>query len=108
MHRRIGIGYWLGLAMTVALTAAYAYERDLYGLYLLHLDRGRQVAEQRRELEQLELQEQRLRQRVDRLNTDQVEIEALIRRDKRLVREGETIYRVRLPQDDLRPVAQGE
>ncbi|NLT59368.1 MAG: hypothetical protein GXX88_01940, partial [Candidatus Hydrogenedentes bacterium] len=43
--------------------------------------------------------EEELSRKVEHLDGDAVEMEAAIRRNKNLVREGETIYRVELPPE---------
>lgn len=99
--------YWLTVAAVAVVVALYAYHRDLSGLYREYLRQDGEVQALRDQLDQLRSSEEAMTRRVDRLKTDDVEMEAAIRRDKNLVRQGERIYRVELPPeieaDDARP-----
>lgn len=90
--------YWLGLALLVVAAVGYAHQRDLYALQLDYQASEDDVRMLERQLEQSAESEARLRQQVDQLHDDPLELEAAIRSTKRLVREGETIYRVTLPE----------
>jgi len=88
------------LVVVVLLTLVYAFQRDLYGLYLRYRNREANLSTERREVESLEQQRQQLEERIEALSTDAVEVEATIRRDRGLVREGETIFRIELSPED--------
>lgn len=85
--------YLLALAAVLALSGLYAVRRDLperYRNYQRSEESVRQAAENAAVLEsEVELARRRLKD----LDTDAVEMEATVRRIKRLVREGETVYR---------------
>jgi cell division protein FtsB len=99
--------YWIALAVVLALCVAYAYQRDLYGLYRHRQSSEIRVRELRQELDELEQREQQLTERVNGLDSDPVEMEAAIRRNKNLVREGEKVYRIELEADPAEPAQQG-
>lgn len=92
--------YWMGLALLAVAAVGYAHQRDLYALRLDYEASNDEVRMLELELEQSVDTEARLQQRVDQLHDDPLELEAAIRGTKRLVREGETIYRVTLPESD--------
>ncbi len=109
MKRRIFTGgYLLALALTIGLTAAYVVHRDLPGQYKFYLRSTNYVQGLQSQLDALKQEEARLKTRTDGLNSDPVEMEADIRRDKNLVRPGETVFRVDLgnaesPQQGVLP-----
>ena len=98
---QLRLGYWLALAGVAVLTAVYADRRDLARRYDEYRRNEAGIEAKRLECEALEQRIQASRQRVDSLGNDLLEIEADIRRNKSLVREGETIYRIE-PADDAR------
>ncbi len=94
MSRRVSMRYWLGLLALVGLTAAYVHHRDLAGQYedFKHSEqRVRALQEERRALE---TERGSLERRVQHLHGDPVELEATIRQNRNMVREGETIFRI--------------
>ena len=93
--------YLLALLVVVAVLSIYAQRRDLPGLYMNWQASESQVQALHEQVDGLEKQTTTLEQRVEYLNSDPVELEAAIRNGKRLVREGETVYRIELP-DDIR------
>lgn len=88
------LGYWLALVGAAVLAAVYAERRDLGRRYEELRQTEAEVQTKRLQCETLERRIQASRQRVDSLGSDLLEIEADIRRNKSLVREGETIYRI--------------
>ena len=76
------------------MVIAYALHRDLFALYQSYRERGAEVQASRDELRAAQAFEEELARRVEHLDGDAVEMEAAIRRNKNLVREAETIYRV--------------
>ena len=98
-----GSVYWLALTAMVALAAAYAYHSDVYGQYVRYKASEAQVHRLNEEVRALEHQEQHLQERVVRLETDRLELEAESRRSRNLVREVETIYRIEVAPDGPRP-----
>ncbi len=88
----------LVLAMT-GMVAVYALHRDFVGLYHDYRQREAETQALRDRVRGAEAQARELAHKVERLDNDAVEMEAAIRRNKNLVREGETIYRVELPPE---------
>lgn len=91
--------YWLGLALLTVAAIGYAHQRDLFALQVDYQASEDEVRMLQRQLEQTAASETQLQQRVEQLHNDPLELEAAIRGTKRLVREGETIYRVPLTED---------
>lgn len=87
-------GYWLIVLLVIGLTALYANRHDLYAQYHKHLEGQAAVSEAQTQCAALEAQIDEARRLVKHLNSDPLEIEDAIRRNKNLVREGETIYRI--------------
>lgn len=85
--------------MMVGIVAGYAYHRDFASLYTKYCESRANVQQLRESVRRAQALEEELARKVDRLGHDVVEMEAAIRRNKELVREGETIYRVELPPD---------
>ena len=77
-----------------ALAAVYAEWRDVGRRYEAYRRNETEIQTKRIECEALEQRLQASRQRVDSLGNDLLEIEADIRHNKSLVREGEIIYRI--------------
>ncbi len=100
MRRGFTIRYWLALIATVALTTGYLYHRDLASQYVDFRARERQVEALEQERDALQRQGRELREHLEGLDSDPVEIEAASRNKQSLVREGETIYRVVLESED--------
>lgn len=95
--------YLLALLVVVTVLSIYAQRRDLPGLYMNWQASEAQVGELHQRVAGLETQTAALEQRVEYLNSDPVELEAAIRSGKRLVREGERVYRIELPDDPRQP-----
>lgn len=104
----MGKGYVIALLVTIGLTAAYVWHRDLRGKYEYYLENEEYVQTVEGQLEALKREEERLQERVDGLGNDPVEVEADLRRDKKLVRPGERIFRVDLPDGSAQQGAVSE
>jgi len=91
--------YWLAILVLVGLLALYAQRRDLYGLYQAQRQGEQRVEVLQKELADLEQEKDSLQGHVQRLDADPGELEAASRRTRDLVREGETVYVIPLPQD---------
>ena len=76
---------------------AYAQRQNLSGLYDEYRFSEQEVRELELRLEELQAEEQALKQHVEDLDTDPLAVEAEIRRSKGLVRKDEKIFRVELP-----------
>ena len=87
------------IVAVAGLMAAYAFHRDFFALYEHYCERGAEVQASREELRAAKALEEELARKVEQLGGDPVEMEAAIRRNKNLIREGETIYRVELPPE---------
>ncbi|MCC6699040.1 MAG: septum formation initiator family protein [Candidatus Hydrogenedentes bacterium] len=94
MFRAFNAGYILVFLAATGLTVAYVVHRDLAGQYDFYKQNEDYVRGMREQLQTLASEEQRLRERVDGLTSDPVEVEADIRRNKGLVRPGEHIIRI--------------
>jgi len=91
--------YMILVVAVAGMVIAYAFHRDLFALYQSYRERGAEVQASRDELREAQILEEELSRKVEHLDGDAVEMEAAIRRNKNLVREGETIYRVELPPE---------
>lgn len=94
MKRTDNTWYWLTLALVTVLALVYIELRDLQGRYADYQRTVETVAEQRARVRQLRETVAAEKQRAEGMDSDPLEQEATIRRVKRLVREGEIVYRV--------------
>jgi cell division protein FtsB len=92
--------YWLVLTAVMAMVLAYAGHRNLRQRFQDYLKNKGEIQAKLRECEALEQRIQASRERVTSLGSDPLEIEAEIRRNKNLVREGEKIYRIQTVSED--------
>jgi cell division protein FtsB len=99
MYRPPSKWYWIALLLLAMGAYFYADQRG----FNQRIDEARrsheQVEELRGELRAAEAAVARLEDRVEYLHGDPVEMEAAVRRNKNLVREGETLFRVVLPEE---------
>lgn len=86
--------YWLALALVSALALAYIDRHDLKGRYEDYRETMQLVSEQEAQVDALKSQLEEAQHRLKDMDSDPVEQEATIRRVRRLVREGEIVYRV--------------
>jgi cell division protein FtsB len=99
MHRFPGKWYWVALLLLTVAAWAYIGQRGLNDrIEAAHFSQD-QVEALREELRAAEKTVSRLEGRVEHLQGDPVEMEAAVRRNKNLVREGETRFRVILPEE---------
>ena len=91
--------YWLALLAVLVAVGLYVQRRDLAGQYRAYRASDENVRELRLRLDGMESERQALQKTVQHLDDNPLELEAAIRRGKSLVREGETVYNVTLPQD---------
>src|SRR3990172_13412008 len=94
MSRKLGKWYWLALLAVISVMAGYAYSRDLYVHYLDYQNSEKQVRAVEKQVDELDRKKVHQEERVNQLQTDDLELEAAIRRTKKLVRPGETVYRI--------------
>lgn len=100
--------YWLTLTLAIMLALAYVVHWDLYGRYAAHQESENATEALLRQVDTLERERDKIQRRVQDLDTNPLEIEAAIRSRKRLVRDGETVFRVELPagpEHDTPPAA---
>lgn len=89
-----GKGYVLALALSAALAAGYAFQRDLPAQFRFYQENEAYTAEMRQEYKARTAEEQRLVERVDGLERDPIEMEENFRHQKQLARPGERVYRI--------------
>lgn len=89
-------GYWLALVAMCGLVALYVAGRDLFGFYTGYRQGEREMRELSEQADALAEEKARLQQRIEHIGNDPVEMEAIVRQNKDLVRAGETIYRIEL------------
>ena len=80
--------------------AFYASEKDLIGVHEDYLESEVQLEELDAQVHALELEIVRQERKVQGLNSDPLIAETEIRKTTGHVREGETVYRVTLPETD--------
>jgi len=89
--------YWLSVGAVALALGLYAMRQDLFGLYRDYGYSQDEVRQLEQRLDDLQAEEQALKQHVEDLDNDPLAVEAEIRRSKGLVRSDEKIYRVELP-----------
>ena len=105
--KRSRIWYWLILLLAMAVAYMYAESQQLRDRYVLLQQETENRAKQQEDVLNLRRQKEAQEKRVTGLVTDPLEIEAAIRSSKRLVRDGEVVYRLEeLPQEPARQGAQ--
>ena len=92
MRNRRRKWYWLTLLAVAAVSVAYAMHKDVYGRYLQQERAQRNIETRRDAVQAKEIERDLAQQRVEDLVKSSLEIEAVIRDRKRLVREGEVVY----------------
>ena len=93
--------YFLCLLALIGALALHAQHSDFYGLYFEYKASQERAQTLELDLSKAETERVFLDRQVEHLNTSPLEMEAAIRRTKSLVRAGEIVYRVKLPQDAL-------
>ena len=97
MARCPGIRYWLALIAMIGACAWYVWHQDLPGRYEEYQQSEQEVRQLHEQWRAHQERRDALEERIRSLERDPVELEAAIRRSRRMVREGETVYRVELP-----------
>ncbi len=92
--------YWFSLLALVAGLALYASERDLPGLYEDHTERTIKLQALEDDAQRLERKKVSLEHKIMGLDTDKVIQESAVRKTTGHVRDGETIYRIPLPDEN--------
>ncbi len=96
------------LSIMAGLVAGYAYQRSLGARFQDYLDSELAVEMKQAESDKLKKRIEEYRLRVNSLRSDDLEMEADIRRSKKFVREGESIYRIEPVPDALDSKPGGE
>lgn len=84
----------LGLALVITVAYGYAHQRNIHARYIEFKQNELLLEDIRHEIEALRTRVEQTRTRVENMENDPVEIEAAIRRIRRLTRPGETIFRI--------------
>lgn len=92
--------YWIALLALLAGMAYYASEKDLIGVHENYLESEVALEELDARVNALEIEKVQQEKKVRGLNTDPLIAETEIRKATGHVREGETVYRVTLPETD--------
>ncbi len=95
----------LGALVVMALGYGYAYQRHLYVRYLEFRENEIRVEAVRNEIEALKERVKQAQERIENLETDPVEMEAAIRRIRRLTRDGEVVFRI---EEEEIPLHEGQ
>lgn len=93
MHKEILI-WLLGLVLVTAVGYGYARQRNIQARYMEFQQNEKQIESVEQEIEALRQRVEQAQQRVNDMESDPVEIEATIRRIRRLTRDGEIIFRI--------------
>lgn len=101
---RIGVNdgdkwYWMSWLIAVALLIGYAQRAELVSLYATWQTGEQELQQIQEELTALQIQREKLEERVEGLDKDPLELEAAIRGTQGGVRDGEIVYRVFLPEE---------
>ena len=99
MHRFPGKWYWASLMILLAAAYFYVERRGFAERIEAAQHSHEQVELLRGELRAAQGTVSQLEARVEHLHGDPVEMEAAVRRNKNLVREDETLFRVVLPEE---------
>lgn len=94
MRQRQRVVSVLAFGLAAVLAAVYFQQRDLPGRYRAYQQRQEQIRQAEAQVAALEATLKTGQEHADNLGTDPVEVEAAIRRVKRMVRDGETIFRI--------------
>ena len=92
--------WMLGIVLVAAVGYGYAKQRDIHARYLQFQKNEKQVEAVRLEIEELKRRVEQAKQRVENMESDPVEIEATIRRIRKLTRDGEIVFHVESPPDN--------
>jgi len=87
----------LGVVLVAAVGYGYAKQRNIHARYLEFQKNEKQIESVRLEIEELKKRVEQAKQRVENMETDPVEIEATIRRIRKLTRDGEVVFHIDAP-----------
>lgn len=91
--------YWFAFVLAAVFAVAYVAERGLLARYRAYQRSEESVRAAQQQSDNLSKALNGSRQQVEGLGKDRVEQEAAIRRIKKLVRPGETVYRIEKAPD---------
>ena len=83
--------------LVAAVAYGYAKQRNIHARYLEFNKNEKQIESVRLEIEELKKRVDDAKQRVENMETDPVEIEATIRRVRKLTRDGEVVFHIDAP-----------
>lgn len=87
----------LGLVLVIAVAYGYYQQRNIHGRYL-DLKRNQSALEKiKSEVNELEARVNSAKATLQRLKEDPLEIEAAIRKERRMARDGEIIFHIESP-----------
>ena len=92
-------GYWLALGLAVVAMLVYAKLAGFYEVFQGYRDSEREVRQLEADLEVTRARAVELEREVEGLNSDELALEVESRKSG-YVREGEKIFRVKLPDED--------
>jgi cell division protein FtsB len=93
MHKEILI-YLLGAVLVGSVAYGYYHQRNIHARYIEFRENEKQIDAVRRDIEALKERVDQVKDRVENMKDDPVEIEATIRRIRRLTRDGEVIFHI--------------
>lgn len=91
--------YYLMLILLAGAIIFYSQHKQLFERYIEFQDSEDHSEQLTQELEVLKSNEDRLERYVEELNSDPLEMEATIRKNKGLVRSGETVYHIKVKEE---------
>jgi cell division protein FtsB len=92
-----GNWYWIGLIILTGLLIAYAEYHDLPKLYTGYQESESDVTILEDRLEEVRISKEQLQTHVEELDENPLSVEAAVRENMGHVREGETVFRINLP-----------
>ncbi len=104
MHKEYFI-WMLGVALVIAVAYGYMHQRNIPERYNEFRQNEVLLEQVKQEIDALRERVEQARAKVKDLETDPVEIEAAIRRVRRLTRDGEIVYQIEDPPPPLSPPA---
>lgn len=84
----------LGLVLVLAISIGYYHQRNIQQRYDEFKENQKALENIRDEVNALRVRVEEARARVERMENDPLEIEAAIRRDRRMTRDGEIIFHI--------------
>jgi len=99
----------LGLVLVVAVAYGYAQQRNVRARFSEFQQNEQQIESVKKEIEALKERVDQAKQRVKNMENDPVEIEATIRRVRKLTRDGEIVFHIEeAPGTESAPPVNGQ